>query len=121
MSVIFAYEYSSGNFIALAADISEIIFKSKQRHGLNEYIKNPTRSNIYYSLKPIPGFDPVTKPYIFVKDSKAILVIDVEQKVVKKLVDCIYEPDVKECDPMDICVGKSLDDVVIYTFEFQKH
>ena len=41
-------------------------------------IKNPSGSTRYYSMQPIPDFDYTRNPFVLIKDSKSVLLLNLQ-------------------------------------------
>jgi hypothetical protein len=73
-----AFEYDSGKIIALLNGKRSICFVNRilEQEDKDLRIDNITRDTDYKALLPFPGYNYQTFPYVLVKDSKSLSVIN---------------------------------------------
>ena len=92
-----AFEYDSGKIIALVNGSRNIRFISRiwEKEDTNLRIANLSNDSDYRSLQPFPNYSFTTFPYVLIKDSKSLNVINVrtmQSRVILK--DSLYNWDV---------------------------
>jgi hypothetical protein len=74
-----AFEYAPGLIIALLKRSKKIRFIDRKNVDEVTFSKipNPSNDNDYKSLRPFPNYDYETFPYVLIKDSKSLTVVNV--------------------------------------------
>ena len=74
-----AFEYESGKIIALVNGSKNIRFINRidYKEDTELRIKNLSQDNDYRSLRPFPNYNYNSFPYVLIKDSKSLTVINV--------------------------------------------
>ena len=105
-----AFEYDSGKIIALVDGQKSIRFINRNTGAENDnLIANLSQNTEYRSLRPFPRYNYKTFPYVIIKDSKSLNVINVrtmQSRVILKDspfswdADCTYAMELQR-DPRD--------------------
>ena len=115
-----AFEYDTGKIIAILNEIVTIKFLDRSMRSEVKPIEmaNITAEKKYCSLRPFPNFDIKTNPYVLVKDTKSLNVINVstyQQRVIVK--NSPYKWDVNRTCMMDLVPSIDGKTITVYNLE----
>jgi hypothetical protein len=84
-----AFEYEPGKIIALINGSKHVRFidRSNKKEDTTFTIKKLSQDTYYMSVRPLPNFDYNTFPFIIIKDSQSLNVVNVrtmESRVIVK-------------------------------------
>ena len=118
-----AFEYKQGKIIAVINSSQQIRFIDRQSYSEESHLKiqNISNDSNYCSLLPFPNYSYESFPYVLVKDSKGLNVINVRTLQLRVILkDCPYSWDVIRTYMMDF--SESLDNdgtVTLFNLELR--
>ena len=115
-----AFEYDSNKIIALVNGSKNIRFVNRisQKEDAQLKIANISNDNDYRCMQPFPNYNYQTFPYVLIKDTKCINVINVrsmQSRVILK--DSLYGWDVLRTCMMDFQTNPGSDSVTLFNLE----
>jgi hypothetical protein len=115
-----AFEYDSGKIIALVNGSKSIRFinRTYSREEANLKIGNLSEDSEYRSLRPFPQYNYTTFPYVLIKDSKSLNVINVRSMQSRVIVkNSRFNWDVIRTSMMDLQDNPAAESVTLYNLE----
>ena len=117
-----AFEYEPDKFLVLANGINSFLFTQRNNMGKtlreNHAIPNPSEDKYYHGLKPFPGFDIDSRPYVLIKDRLSLTVVNLKTKqsmiVVRR---CPFKWDCIRDYTLDIALSDDEKEIEIFTIE----
>jgi hypothetical protein len=114
-----AFEYDSGKIIALVDGQKSIRFINRNTGAENDnLIANLSQNTEYRSLRPFPRYNYKTFPYVIIKDSKSLNVINVrtmQSRVIVK--NSNFSWDVIRTSMMDMQENTATGTVTLFNLE----